>query len=196
MLGTLRRYINLVLLIVIFGTPVSIALAYNSGTTEAQLDLEAVQRQIEANQTTVPEVTTTTTTVPPSTTVPTPSTLPIVQPTTTTTTLALPDGRCSEWFPLAVEVGWPIDRLEKLGRIMWAESNCLDDVANKTYSYGLLQMEWSAHKGWMASEFGVTSREELFDPRTNLTVGLWLAEYAAEHYGCWSQPWYMSGDWC
>jgi hypothetical protein len=127
----------------------------------------------------------TTTTLPPTTT----------STTTTTTTVALPDGRCSEWFPLAVEVGWPVDRLQKLGQIMWAESRCLPDVSN-CCSYGLVQMEWSAHRGWMSTEFSITNKEDLFNPTLNLLTALWLAEYAEEHYGCWSQPWYMSGDWC
>ena len=147
-----------------------------------------------ATSTTTVEVSTTTTVAPPSTTVSTTSTLPIVQ-TTTTTTLPLPEGKCDEWFPLAVEVGWDIDRLEKLGRIMWAESRCLPDVRGAG-SYGLAQMQYSAHKGWMLSDFGITDREELYDPTLNLLTALWLAEYAEQHYGCWAQPWYMSGEWC
>lgn len=144
-------------------------------------------------------VTTTTTvaitTTAPTTTVPPPTTT--VAPTTTepTTTTTLPNGKCDEWFPLAVEVGWPVDRLEKLGKIMWAESRCLPDVA-ATGSYGLTQMQFNAHDEWLLSEFGVTEREELFDPTLNLLTALWLAEYAEQHYGCWAQPWYMSGDWC
>lgn len=116
--------------------------------------------------------------------------------TTTTTTIALPEGTCSEWYPTAVEAGWPIDSLQKLGRIIWKESNCLHHVANKTYSYGLTQIEWSAHKNWLKTEFGITERDALYDPYTNLLVARWLYDYAEEHYGCGWQPWYMSGDWC
>jgi len=116
--------------------------------------------------------------------------------TTTTTTIPLPDGSCSEWYPIALEAGWSIDQLQKLGRIMWRESNCLHDIANKTYSYGLTQIEWSAHKGWLESEFNITVREDLYDPYTNLLVAKWLFDYAKDSYGCGWQPWYMSGDWC
>lgn len=115
---------------------------------------------------------------------------------TTTTTVALPDGSCSEWYPVALEAGWSIDQLQKLGRIMWRESNCIHDIANKTYSYGLTQIEWSAHKGWLESEFNITVREDLYDPYTNLLVAKWLFDYAKDSYGCGWQPWYMSGDWC
>jgi len=115
---------------------------------------------------------------------------------TTTTTIALPDGDCSEWYPVALEAGWSIDQLTKLGRIIFKESSCQHDVANKTYSYGLTQIEWSAHKGWLDSEFGITEREALYDPYTNLLVARWLYDYAENSYGCGWQPWYMSGDWC
>ena len=115
---------------------------------------------------------------------------------TTTTAVPLPEGKCSEWYSVALEAGWEYDQLTKLGRIIWAESRCTPDIANKTYSYGLAQMEWSAHHHWLASEFGITEREALFDPYTNLLVAKWLFDYADTHYGCGWQPWYMSGEWC
>ena len=114
---------------------------------------------------------------------------------TTIPTTTLPSGKCEEWFPLAVEVGWPVDRLEKLGRIIWAESRCLPDVS-ATGSFGLTQIQYNAHDGWLRDEFGVTDRTQLYDPELNLRAALWLAGYAERTYGCWSQPWYMSGDWC
>lgn len=136
-----------------------------------------------------------------STTVPVPevrvkATLPSTTTSTTTTTIVLPEGKCSEWYPVALEAGWSVDQLTKVGAIAWAESRCTADIANKTYSYGLMQMEWSAHYTWLESEFGITEREELFDPYTNLVVAKWLYDYAEIHYGCGWQPWYMSGDWC
>lgn len=119
-----------------------------------------------------------------------------IKPTTTTTTIALPEGTCSEWYPTAIEAGWSVDQLNKLGNIIWEESNCRHDVANKTYSYGLTQIEWSAHKNWLKTEFGITERDTLYDPYTNLLVAKWLYDYADQNYGCGWQPWYMSGDWC
>ena len=140
------------------------------------------------------------TTVPPSTTVSTTSAPPIVQITTTststtTTTEPLPEGKCSEWYESALDVGWPREWLPLMGRIAWAESRCLPDVYG-TGALGIMQMQWNAHRHWMATEFGITTRDDLYDPVTNLTTALWLARYAEEHYGCWAQPWYMSGDWC
>jgi len=114
----------------------------------------------------------------------------------TTTSVVLPSGRCSEWYGVALEAGWPEDSLNKLGNVIFKESSCIADIANKTYSYGLTQIEWSAHEGWLASEFGITEREELYDPYVNLLVAKWLFDYAERNYGCGWQPWYMSGDWC
>lgn len=116
--------------------------------------------------------------------------------TSTTTTVPLPDGKCSEWYDVALDAGWERDELTKIGRIVWAESRCDADATNKTYSYGLLQIEWSAHEGWLETEFGITERADLYDPYTNFVVGRWLFDYADRNYGCGWQPWYMSGDWC
>lgn len=151
---------------------------------------EAPQRIIPARErppVTYPTEETTTTKAPTTTSPPT---------TTTEPPLEIPEGaKCGEWWQLALDVGWPEDRLPTLGRILWAESRCTPDVYN-CCSFGLAQMEWSAHKHWMKSEFGVDDSSELFDPALNLLTALWLAEYAEQHYGCWSQPWYMSGEWC
>ena len=116
-------------------------------------------------------------------------------PPATTTTLALPDGKCSEWFRMAVDVGWPIDRLATLGNIMWAESRC-DPTVWGTGAFGLTQIQYNAHSHWLKTQLNITERDDLYDPRINLRAALWLAVYADANYGCWAQPWYMSGDWC
>lgn len=128
-----------------------------------------------------PSVASTTTT---STTVP---------PTTTTTTLpGISDATYPEWWPVAVDAGWPVDLLPTLDIVMYRESRGQADVIGQG-SWGLLQLQWSAHKTWMI-EHGVTSREELLDPWLNLHLGWLLFQIAASHYGCGWQPWYMSLD--
>lgn len=107
---------------------------------------------------------------------------------------SLPEGKCDEWYYTAVEIGWPKDRLQKLGDIMWEESRCQPDAVSPTNDYGLIQINWAAH-GQRLSAKGVAS-QDLLIPKINLREALWIADYAAEHYGCWSQPWYMSGNWC
>ena len=102
--------------------------------------------------------------------------------------------QCTEWWDTARAVGWAEDRLPKLGRIMFAESRCTHDVISPTKDYGLTQINWAAHGGWL-TDAGIT-RDMLLDASTNLAQAKRIADYAERHYGCWSQPWYMSGDWC
>ena len=126
-----------------------------------------------------PRVTTTTTTAP---------------TTTTTTTAPIPrieTARYPDLWITAIEAGWPTDRLPTLDIIAFHESRGQHEVIGGG-AYGVLQIQWSAHKHWIGTEFGITNPEELFDPHTNLAVALWLAEYADEHYGIWCQPWYRS----
>lgn len=177
-------------------TPIAISFAIFVALILVVIPEPVVQSSFIATTTTQVPITTTTTT---TTTIPEPP-VPVavvkIRPTTTTTTIPYPEGKCSEWYPTAYQAGWPLEDLPKLGRIMWAESNCIHDIANKTYSYGLVQIEWSAHKNWLKTEFNITEREALYDPYTNLLVARWLYNYAQTHYGCGWQPWYMSGSWC
>jgi hypothetical protein len=117
-----------------------------------------------------------------------------VQTTTTTTIPGYSRADCPQIWSLAVDVGWPEEWLPRLDEIVWAESRCQHDVISSTYDYGWTQINWAAHGDRLTAN-GL-SREALLVPVTNLTEALWIAQYAAEHYGCWSQPWYMSGDWC
>lgn len=104
------------------------------------------------------------------------------------------NARCGDWWQMAVEVGWPTEWLPTLDDIMWRESRCQAEVRSSTYDYGILQLNWGAHGARLTAK-GVT-KGMLYDPRTNLTEGLWIAEYARDNYGCWSQPWKWSGERC
>jgi hypothetical protein len=177
----MRRLLSLTLL--------ASSLIVTSAVTDAEEEPERRAAPVRVR----PSATTSTTEASTTTEATTTTTLP---PTTTVPPLEIPEGaKCGEWWQLAKDVGWPEDRLPLLGRIMWNESRCLPDVKGAG-SYGLAQMQYSAHHEWMSAEFGIENREELYDPALNLLTALWLAEYAEQHYGCWAQPWYMSGDWC
>lgn len=148
-----------------------------------------IQEEVVSNTAGIPvilvESTTTTTESTTTTTIP---------ETTTTTTLYLPeDGKCTEWWEIAVSAGWPEELLPQLGRIMWSESRCLPDVVG-TGAIGLTQIQWNAHRHWV-EEIGYI-RENLFIPVINLEVAWILYNKAEKDYGCGFQPWYMSGDWC
>lgn len=102
--------------------------------------------------------------------------------------------RCGDWWQTAVEVGWPVERLATLDDIMWDESNCLPHVISPTNDFGLVQINWHAH-GSRLTEQGIT-QDYLLNAKVNLEQGLWIANYAEKHYGCWAQPWKYSGSRC
>ena len=102
--------------------------------------------------------------------------------------------RCGDWWQLAVDVGWPVEWLTTFDDILWDESRCQAEVRSSTNDYGLMQLNWAAH-GARLTDKGI-SQGMLYDPRTNLTEGLWIAEYARDNYGCWAQPWKYSGNRC
>lgn len=104
------------------------------------------------------------------------------------------NARCGDWWQMAVDVGWPTEWLPTLDDIMWRESRCQAEVRSSTNDYGILQLNWAAH-GARLTEKGIT-KGMLYDPRTNLTEGLWIAKFARDNYGCWSQPWKWSGERC
>ena len=126
--------------------------------------------------------------------------------TTSTTTSTQPattlapfnaEAKCQEWFPLAVEVGWPNDPqvLQTLGRVMWKESRCQPDACSKSDSgrqcrdYGLTQGNWYAHHEWW-TELGIEP-QDMFDPATNLRWAYLLYSGREAKGQCGWQPWKM-----
>lgn len=102
-----------------------------------------------------------------------------VSPPPTTTILPheerYPGLPCSQWADLALEVGWPSEQLPKLLRTMWRESRCQPEVRSTTSDSSLMQIndvvlrDWRFQRDWPSFRF-----EQIFDPRTNLAVALWL----------------------
>ena len=77
---------------------------------------------------------------------------------------------------------WPDDLEEEAIRIATRESN-LTPTAKNYCCYGLFQIYYSVHKGWLA-QMGVTNANQLFDPRTNALAALVLWNRS----GSWA-PW-------
>lgn len=102
-------------------------------------------------------------------------------------TPSLAVGRCSQWTPLAAQVGWPTSTLEWLSGIMWRESGCNPNAHNTVGnddSYSLLQINTKgALWGELQWRCGLTYKDQLLDPATNLACGYKL--YLA--YG--TKPW-------
>ncbi|MEO6125345.1 MAG: LysM peptidoglycan-binding domain-containing protein [Ilumatobacteraceae bacterium] len=60
---------------------------------------------------------------------------------------------------------WPDELEDEAIRIATRESNLIPTVRNYC-CFGLFQLYWNVHKGWMASA-GITSSDQLFDPHVN-----------------------------
>jgi len=104
--------------------------------------------------------------------------------TTTTTTISavsIPDdASCPQWWPLAVQVGWPTDQLDMLDRVIFRESRCLPDAWNG-HDAGLTQInqihtEFVAVMGW-------SWPQDMYNPELNLRFALKLWQ------GKGWQPW-------
>ena len=130
----------------------------------------------------------------------------IPAPTTT-----LPATECAEWYPLAVEVGWPVEEWPAVSKIMWRESRCNPlahngrDPRHGTLlgSISLLQIntywctpsKWS-EKGWLQDRNVLDNCEDLFDAETNLRAGLAIYLYSYEKHGYNKRfgPWSTAHD--
>ena len=83
---------------------------------------------------------------------------------------------CKRYVDLARQVGWPKSERANLRRIMWRESRCSAAFnPNDPWggSYGLLQINGS-NVGWATRMGYIKTRNDLFDHRKNLKVGLEL----------------------
>lgn len=134
-----------------------------------------------------PASTTTTSTVVELTTTSSvaPSTTTSTTTTTTTTTTTLPAAvtqsafRCPVAMKQAYRVGWPVDELAKLDRIVYRESRCDPTAHNKadpnsgSYGYAQLNGFWCRGTDSYLQELGlISSCEDLFRPGMNLRSAL------------------------
>ena len=118
----------------------------------------------------------------PATTVPSTSR----PPATPTTTAPAPRPPTSNASPAEVQAIiraiWPDDLEERALQVAWRESNYIPTAKNFC-CYGVFQIYWSVHKGWLAG-IGITTAEQLYDPTLNTRAALALYERS----GGWG-PW-------
>ena len=133
----------------------------------------------------------------------------LTETTTTTTTTTAPsttvipeasDYKCSEWFPTAISVGWPNnpETLEKLGRLLWKETRCLnitplssDPELAKRFNgsdHGIAQIN-ELHTRYVEQVFNMPFAEAMSDPTLNLRFAYLLYSDIAEGGGCGWKPW-------
>ena len=135
-------------------------------------------RAEELLATTTTTSTTTTTTTQPSTTV----------------VLVPADTKCQEWFPTAISVGWPNnpETLEKLGRLLWKETRCLNVSYTHPqfngHDHGVAQIN-QIHRKYVEQLFAMPMEESMSDPTLNLRFAFLLYSDIAETGGCGWKPW-------
>jgi hypothetical protein len=122
---------------------------------------------VPAPPTTVPATTTPSTTAAPTTTMP-PTTAP---PATTAEVQAM------------IREIWPDELEAKALDVAWRESRYVATAYNGWCCYGVFQIYWTVHDGWL-DDYGIYSSSDLFDARKNITAAYALYQRA----GGWG-PW-------
>jgi hypothetical protein len=128
--------------------------------------------------------------------------------TTSTTVLASPriaevplETKCQEWFPEAISVGWPnnTETLQKLGRLLWKETRCLnitplssDPELAKRFNgsdHGIAQINERVHTKYVEQVFNMPFAEAMSDPTLNLRFAFLLYSDLEETGRCGWKPW-------
>ena len=111
-----------------------------------------------------------------------------------------PDTKCQEWFQTAITVGWPnnTETLEKLGRLLWKETRCLnitplssDPELAKRFNnsdHGIAQIN-EIHTKYVEQVFNMPFAEAMSDPTLNLRFAYLLYSELEAKGRCGWQPW-------
>jgi len=120
------------------------------------------------------------TTAPPATTAPKATTPPA---TTAPPTTAPPAPLTQDQVVQIIRDVWPDDLEQRAIEIAYRESRLVPTAYNGWCCYGLFQIHWGAHQGWL-DDIGVTAPQQLYDARVNAQVALQIYVRA----GGWG-PW-------
>ena len=175
-----------------------------TGVQETTADLIVAPRQTITLQDLTPqqledraeELTATTTTSTITSTTSTSSTVPF-------TRLAdfHPDTKCQEWFQTAITVGWPnnTETLEKLGRLLWKETRCLNITPLSSdpelvkwfngHDHGVAQINEPVHTKYVEQVFNMPFAEAMSDPTLNLRFAYLLYSELEAKGRCGWKPW-------
>ena len=105
-----------------------------------------------------------------------------------------PDTKCQEWFQTAITVGWPnnTETLEKLGRLLWKETRCLNvsytHPSFNGHDHGIAQIN-QIHRAYVEQVFNMPMEESMSDPTLNLRFAYLLYSDLEETGRCGWKPW-------
>jgi hypothetical protein len=108
--------------------------------------------------------------------------------------VAPPWARCPEWWQIAADIGWPVDELWHVDRIMWGESRCRPDswvIDHDDHGGGLMGINIKVGIGTRPFVGPMVDWDwgRLRDPAVNLMVGLAMADNAVRLGQCRWRPW-------
>jgi hypothetical protein len=105
-----------------------------------------------------------------------------------------PDTKCQEWFQTAITVGWPnnTETLEKLGRLLWKETRCLNvshtHPSFNGHDHGIAQIN-QIHRAYVEQLFSGPMEESMSDPTLNLRFAYLLYSELEAKGRCGWKPW-------
>jgi hypothetical protein len=105
-----------------------------------------------------------------------------------------PDTKCQEWFQTAITVGWPnnTETLEKLGRLLWKETRCLNvshtHPSFNGHDHGVAQIN-QIHRAYVEQLFSGPMEESMADPTLNLRFAYLLYSELEAKGRCGWKPW-------
>jgi len=82
----------------------------------------------------------------------------------------------------AIRAAWPNSLEGWAIRIARRESNLRANAISRTGDYGLMQINWRAHRAWLA-RYGITNPRQLLNPEVNARMAYRLYRMAG------SRPW-------
>jgi hypothetical protein len=112
-----------------------------------------------------------------------------------------PDTKCQEWFQTAITVGWPnnTETLEKLGRLLWKETRCLNITPLSSdpelvkwfngHDWGIAQVNEPVHRAYVEQVFNIPFEESMSDPTLNLRFAYLLYSELEAKGRCGWKPW-------
>ncbi|MEI6496795.1 MAG: LysM peptidoglycan-binding domain-containing protein [Actinomycetota bacterium] len=111
------------------------------------------------------------------------STVPVATPSTPAAAVVAPARTYSSAEVVAiVRAIWPDDQEDHALQVVWRESNN-QPTARNSCCYGLFQINFNAHRSWLATNAGITNAQQLLDPHVNALVALVL--YNGSGWGPW-----------
>ena len=100
--------------------------------------------------------------------------------------------KCNQFREIAQEAGFPKSEIENTLYVMWKESRCQTNAANRKDphggSYGLMQIN-AVWKYRLTDSGIIKTLKDLYDPKINIKAALFVWTYSIDNRGYGWHPW-------